>query len=73
MSYLVMLADNVETWTDQWKREGREQGREAMRHILVRQVSRRFGATTAEHIEPLLAQIILVGVVGRSSGCVPRA
>ncbi|WP_245232528.1 Rpn family recombination-promoting nuclease/putative transposase [Thiorhodococcus minor] len=64
-----MLADNLETWTDQWKREGieqgierglaqgMEQGREATRHILVRQVRRRFGATTAERTKPLLARI----------------
>ncbi|MGB5737626.1 MAG: transposase, partial [Thiohalocapsa sp.] len=56
-----MLADNLETWTDQWKREGMEQGmeqgREATRHILVRLALRRFGATTAEKTGPLLARI----------------
>ncbi|WP_300971790.1 Rpn family recombination-promoting nuclease/putative transposase [Thiocapsa sp.] len=56
-----MLAENLESWTDQWKREGMEQGieqgREATRHILVRQVRRRFGLTIAEQTEPLLACI----------------
>jgi len=53
-----MLADNVETWTDQWKREGLEQGsREATRHLLTRQARRRFGATIAEQTEQLLACI----------------
>ncbi|MFB1488896.1 MULTISPECIES: transposase [unclassified Thiocapsa] len=60
-----MLAENLETWTDQWKREGleqgleqgSEQGREAPRHILVRQVRRRFGPTIAEQTQPLLARI----------------
>ncbi|WP_300971365.1 hypothetical protein [Thiocapsa sp.] len=65
-----MLAENLESWTDQWKREGIEQGleqgleqgieqgREATRHILVRQVRRRFGLTIAEQTEPLLARIV---------------
>ncbi|HSO83541.1 transposase [Thiocapsa sp.] len=64
-----MLAENLETWTDQWKREGLEQGlelgleqgleqgREATRHILVRQVRRRFGPTIAEQTQLLLAGI----------------
>ncbi len=56
-----MLAENLETWTDQWKREGLEQGleqgREATRHILVRLVRRRFGPTVAEQTQPLLACI----------------
>ncbi len=56
-----MLAENLETWTDQWKREGMEQGleqgREATRHLLVRLVRRRFGPKTAEQAEPLLARI----------------
>ncbi|NEV63254.1 Rpn family recombination-promoting nuclease/putative transposase [Thiorhodococcus minor] len=60
-----MLAENLETWTDQWKREGLEQGlekgleqgREAARHILARQARRRFGATIAEQTRPLLARI----------------
>lgn len=56
-----MLAENVETWTDQWKREGveqgLEQGREATRRILVRLVRRRFGSTVAQQTEPLLARI----------------
>ncbi len=56
-----MLAENVETWTDQWKQQGLEQGleqgREATRHILIRQVRRRFGAEVAEQTRPLLARI----------------
>ena len=77
-----MLAENVETWTDQWKREGLQQGlqealeqgreqgreqgleqgrqqggREATRHLLIRQVRRRFGPTIATQTEPLLARI----------------
>lgn len=52
-----MLADNVETWTDQWKREGLEQGLNAMRHVLVRQARRRFGPAIAEQTEPMLAHI----------------
>jgi flagellar biosynthesis/type III secretory pathway protein FliH len=61
-----MLADNVETWTDQWKREGLQQGleqglergsREATRHLLTRQARRRFGPTIAEQTGRLLAGI----------------
>lgn len=56
-----MLADNLETWTDQWKQQGLEQGleqgRRATRHLLVRQVRRRFGPTIAAQTEPLLAQV----------------
>jgi len=73
-----MLAENVETWTDQWKREGLQQGlqegleqgreqgleqgrqqggREATRHLLIRQVRRRFGPAIATQTEPLLAGI----------------
>lgn len=52
-----MLADDLETWTDQWKREGLEQGREATRHILTRFVRHRFGAAVADQTEPLLARI----------------
>lgn len=54
----AMLADNVETWTDQWKREGLEQGsREATRHLLTRLARRRFGPTIAEQTGQLLASI----------------
>ncbi len=52
-----MLAENLETWTDQWKEEGLEQGRAATRHLLTRQVRRLFGTTTAEQTELLLARI----------------
>ncbi|MCF7995344.1 MAG: DUF4351 domain-containing protein [Chromatiaceae bacterium] len=52
-----MLADNVETWTDQWKQQGLEQGRETTRHILIRQARRRFGPEIAEQSQPLLARI----------------
>ena len=56
-----MLADNVETWTDQWKRKGLEQGLEqglnAVRQMLVRQARRRFGPAIAEQTEPMLARI----------------
>ena len=45
-----MLADNVETWTDQWQGEG-------TRHILIRQARRRFGAAVADQTAPLLARI----------------
>jgi hypothetical protein len=34
------LAEKPETWTDQWKRAGLEQGREATRHLLARQALR---------------------------------
>lgn len=57
----AMLADNVETWTDQWKREGLEQGLEqglnATRHIFLRLARRRFGPAIAEQTQPLLAGI----------------
>ncbi len=57
-----MLADNLEAWTDQWKQEGLEQGldqgREAARHILIRQVRRRFGPVIAEQSVPLLAKLV---------------
>jgi flagellar biosynthesis/type III secretory pathway protein FliH len=51
-----MLAENVESWTDQWKREGLaqgreqglEQGREPARHILLRHVRRRFSRAIAD-------------------------
>lgn len=69
-----MLAENLEAWTDQWEQQGLErgleqgleqglergleQGREAARHILIRQVRRRFGPVIAEQSAPLLARII---------------
>ncbi len=68
-----MLAEHLETWPDQWRREGLEQGleqgreqglqqgREATRHLLTRLVRRRFGATTAEQTQPLLARISDLG------------
>jgi hypothetical protein len=47
-----MLAENVESWSDQWKREGLaqglEQGREPARHILLRHVRRRFSRAIAD-------------------------
>ena len=74
MEVYDMLADNLDAWTDQWKREGLEQGleqglerglergleqgREAARHILVRQVRRRFGPAVADRTAPLLARIV---------------
>ncbi|WP_373508681.1 transposase [Thiocapsa sp.] len=53
-----MLTDNLEAWTDQWKQEGLKQGREAVRHLLIRQVRRRFGPVIAEQSAPLLAKIV---------------
>ena len=44
--------------TDQWKQEGLEQGREAVRHIFIRQVRLRFGAAIAEQTAPLPARIV---------------
>ncbi len=74
MEVYHMLADNLEAWTDQWKHEGLEQGRvqgleegleqcleqgrEAARHILIRQVRRRFGPVITEQSTPLLARIL---------------
>lgn len=66
MEVYHMLADNLEAWTDQWEQQGLEkgleqgleQGREAARHILIRQVRRRFGPAIAEQSAPLLAQIV---------------
>ena len=62
MEVYRMLAENLEAWTDQWKQEGleqgREQGREAARHILIRQVRRRFGPVIAEQSVPSLARIV---------------
>ena len=52
-----MLAENVESWTDQWKREGLEQGRDETRHRLTRLARRRFGPAIATRAEPLLAAI----------------
>jgi hypothetical protein len=56
-----MLAENLESWTDQWKQEGLEQGleqgREAARHMLLRQVRRRFGPAIADRSAPWLARI----------------
>ncbi len=74
MEVYHMLAENLEAWTDQWEQQGLErgrelgleqglergleQGREAARHILIRQVRRRFGPAIAEQSAPLLARII---------------
>jgi len=55
--YSHVLAENVESWTDQWKREGLEQGRDETRHPLTRLASRRFGPAIATRAEPLLAAI----------------
>jgi hypothetical protein len=65
MEVYHMLADNLEAWTDQWEQQGLEkgleqgleQGREATRHLLTRQVRRRFGPAIAEQSAPLLAKI----------------
>ena len=74
-----MLAENLESWTDQWKQEGLEQGREqgreqgleqgleqgreAARHMLLRQVRRRFGLAIAERSAPWLARIRDLGAL----------
>jgi hypothetical protein len=58
----TMLAERVIEWTQQWKeeglregrREGLQQGLAAERALLVRQARRRFGATCAEALGPLL-------------------
>ncbi|MBP7710918.1 MAG: hypothetical protein KA217_00415 [Gammaproteobacteria bacterium] len=53
----AMLAERVRDWTRVWRQEGLEQGLSAGRHMLLRQVDRRFGAATADAAEPLLAGI----------------
>jgi hypothetical protein len=70
-----MLAENVESWTDQWKREGLEQGleqgreqgleqgRQAARHMLLRQVRRRFGPAIGDQSAPWLAHIRDLGAL----------
>jgi len=62
-----MLAENLESWTDQWKQEGLEQGleqgREAARHMLLRQVRRRFGPAIADRSAPWLARIRDLGAL----------
>ena len=52
-----MLAENVETWTDQWMQQGLAQGREAARHMLMRLTRRHFSPEIAEQSRPLLARI----------------
>lgn len=52
-----MLSNRVESWTDQWKREGLEPGRREIRHLLTCQARRRFGPATAAQAEPLLTAI----------------
>ena len=57
----AMLAESVKEWTEQWFREGREQGLESgraeERALLCRQASRKFGAETAERLSELLARL----------------
>ena len=57
----AMLAESVKEWTEQWLREGREQGLERgcaeERALLCRQASRKFGAETAERLSGLLARL----------------
>ncbi|MCB2263763.1 MAG: transposase [Candidatus Thiosymbion ectosymbiont of Robbea hypermnestra] len=52
-----MLSNRVESWTDQWKREGLEQGRQETRHLLARQARHRFGPAVATQAEPFLTAI----------------
>ena len=56
-----MLAERVMEWTEEWKQrglqQGLQQGLDSERHLMVRQVRRRFGDTVAAHSAPLLAQI----------------
>jgi predicted transposase YdaD len=47
----------LEQGREQGLEQGLEQGREATRHLLLRQVRRRFGSEIAERSEPLLARI----------------
>ena len=53
-----MLAENVETWTDQWKQQGLDAGpRGRSTHRLIRAKALVFGAEIAEQSRPLLARI----------------
>lgn len=52
-----MLSNRVESWTEQWKREGLEQGRQETRYLLARQARHRFGPAVAAQAEPLLTAI----------------
>lgn len=52
-----MLSNRVESWTEQWKRGGLEQGRQETRYLLARQARHRFGPAVAAQAEPLLTAI----------------
>jgi|GEM_PF-2921869 len=57
-----MLSYRVESWTDQWKREGLERGlgqsRQETRRLLAHQARHRFGPAIATQAEPLLTAIV---------------
>ena len=44
-------------WTEQWKREGLQQGRNEERQLLLRLCELRFGTDCAAVLSPLLAAI----------------
>ena len=56
-----MLSERVVSWTEQWKQDGLQQGRQeglgSERRLLLRQIRRRFGEAAAERSAPLLAGI----------------
>ena len=57
----AMLAERAKEWTEQWLREGREQGlergRAEERALLCRQARRKFDAETAERLSGLLGRL----------------
>ena len=57
----AMLAERAKEWTEQWLREGREQGlergRAEERALLCRQAGRKFDAETAERLSGLLERL----------------
>ena len=56
-----MLSERIVDWTKQWKEEGLQEGRQegvhSQRRLLLGQLQRRFGESTATRSQPLLEQI----------------
>ena len=52
-----MLTERVVDWTQQWKQEGRQEGLDSERRLLLRLIRHRFGEAIAAYSTPALNRI----------------